>query len=257
MTINARLRALYADWKCGLRGDDPMVAQLSPPDLVCVPDGYEQASSRVVYVGQEQMGWSWSQRSLDEYDYGTQIWPHSSIESWLDFITAPDSVDALMAGYRLFDFAQHQPLNHRSPFWRQYRRFAAHGAACTTNLDRTSWKGGAIDDGPPEMRAYIANSGTHKLLRDELAILAPTICLFMTGPHRDHLIKETCPGVRFEPLSPDIPREQLGRLICDGLPPLSFRTYHPSHLSRCNKGFYLDLIESQLAHPSAFDAGEP
>ena len=191
MTINGRLHDLYSAWKARLEPSDSFGSQLSPPPLVSVPDDYETADAGVVFIGQEDKGNAWSQKILDDpaYRYGGKVWEFDEIDAWSDFLANEDSVDALMAGYRMFNFAEHQPTNYRSPFWRTFRDFAKFGSACTTNLDRSSWKSGAIDEGPAELRTYLDSMGAPALLREEIRVLNPTICVFVTGRNRDHLMK--------------------------------------------------------------------
>lgn len=256
-SMNEQLHALYTSWKGKLDRGEPVAAELSPPGLLKVTSSYENATRRVLVIGQEDMGNQWDQSILDDvtYDYGSARWEHEPVRTWSDFLSIDDSVDALMRGSDLFAFAAHQPRNFSSPFWRAFRRVTTDGLnGAATNLDRTSYNAGAIDDGPAHVRAFLdfaekalSPDKNRNLIRNEISILKPTACIFFTGPNRDHLIDRKWLEIRRETVLDGVPAEQLCRLAHPDLPMHSYRTYHPGHLSRCNKGFYLDEIVRRLA----------
>lgn len=248
--MNDDLKALYTSWKEGLDRDNPIATKLSPPSLVSVAPPFENASDRVLIVGQEDMGNQWSQAGLNDYPaygYAGIRWPYENISTWADFLSVENSVEALMHGYELSAFCKHQPKNFSSPYWRAFRRFTNDGArGAATNLDRTSYQGGAIDDGPAQVRAFL-NSQETDLLQKEISILEPKVCIYFTGPNRDHLINQRWEGIEQVGLSSNIPARQLCRLVHETLPKHSYRTYHPGYLQRSGKGFYLDEIERHLS----------
>lgn len=267
MGMNDELRDLYNAWKVVLPQNQQPPRDLGPPYLVKVTPDYEISPKRVLVIGQEDYGWKWSTRELSDdltgytYKENGKEWPHLPIESWGDFIEQPNSVDALMYGCEIFEFGKEQPKSFNSPLWQRFRDITNQGdIGAFTNLDRASYfdgeRSGTIPDGP--VREYLTTQDfpdpEAKLLLREIQILGPTVCIFLTGHGSDHLIEAALPKVEFEECVTNLPREQIARVCGPGLPPASYRTYHPGHLSRCAKGFYLDLICKDIARQASSKA---
>jgi hypothetical protein len=79
------------------------------------------------------------------------------------------------------------------------------------------------------------------LLRDELSIMRPGSVVFLSGPNYDFELKAEFEGVEFHPID-GLPARQIARLNHSRLPTKSFRTYHPSYLSRSHKWDFISTI---------------
>jgi hypothetical protein len=143
--------------------------------------------------------------------------------------------------YRGFDFAhsKEEPGYLRTPFWRFFhevrelafpRQTDRYRKVLWTNLvkfvarDRTS-----ITEWPFGKAEPVIQLQEH-VLKTELRIAAPDVCIFVTGPHLDCLLSRYFPALEFRRL--DLPKRKFARLLHPQLPRNSYRTYHPNHVSR-------------------------
>jgi hypothetical protein len=107
------LSSIYQQWRGRGRTEiTPIADAFFPPLLVRKPDEWTNATHRVAYIGQETLGWSWTQRDVAEYGY---TWGYEDIETLHKFLEYDRSVEALIDGYGQFNFAARQPLSYRSP----------------------------------------------------------------------------------------------------------------------------------------------
>ena len=81
------------------------------------------------------------------------------------------------------------------------------------------------------------------LLSEELAILRPEVCLFLTGPNYDDDIRHKLCDVQFEEFK-DFDIRKVAKLKSSFLPSKSYRTYHPGYGNR-KKSIY-ELILSAI-----------
>jgi hypothetical protein len=210
----------------------PAFAQrLSCPLLLSVDERWVTAAHRVLFVGQETLGWSW-----DRGNY--YAWPHPRLNSFADFLSYGGSIDALIYAYSEFAFAKMQPEHRRSPFWRAFRELLAEvrrreprSEILWTNLFKCS-----LDDGSLVYRASRneidqALQNQRGLLVEELNVLKPTIVVFVTGPYYDDTIAREISGATLVPIG-DRPLRQFCRVQHEVLPTSTFRTYHPNYLAR-------------------------
>jgi hypothetical protein len=227
------LELAYADWKRSLHFEEQTAAQLSPPLLLSVPPVYTNAKRRILFCGQETAGWDWTSNLRTEYPRYEVDYPYRDNRTMQDFLANPDAVDALCWGYRQFDFSNAQPINRRSPFWQAFREVQdwPDAGLIWNNLSRCDYRSGSVLEAPNEVQTCLSERQRELLLR-ELAILQPQVCLFFTGPNYDNLLSEVFPGCRLSEVVNDIPVRQLARIQHSLLPASSFRTYHPSYLSR-------------------------
>ena len=68
-------------------------------------------------------------------------------------------------------------------------------------------------------------------LSEELAILRPEVCLFLTGPNYDDDIRHKLCDVQFEEFK-DFDIRKVAKLKSSFLPSKSYRTYHPGYGNR-------------------------
>ncbi|MHA6195825.1 hypothetical protein ACX3YG_15800 [Pseudomonas wadenswilerensis] len=190
---------------------------------------------RVLIVGQETLEWDFRP---DDYYH----WPYPSILRLEDFLAQPDSVEAMMHGYRAFEFARHQPGNFNSPFWRAHRQVRdALGEAVLgfdtqvlyTNLFKTAVEGTSIvKNGSREDADNIWRISAGLLTR-ELEILNPDAVIFFTGPDYDRYLELEFSGLVWAAVGEHGER-RFAKLAHGALPAKSWRTYHPGYLNRGN-----------------------
>jgi hypothetical protein len=113
--MQQRLEAAYQKFKEQAQIPEELSKRLSSPLLIQISKTWIDSNHRILVIGQETLGWAFHK---DE-DYP---WPYEAILNFSDFKTVEASVEALVHGYREFEFALHQPSNYRSPFWQAYRQ---------------------------------------------------------------------------------------------------------------------------------------
>ena len=237
------LKAIYEDYKQKISSEVQNLAAISPPLLMSVPEKWTKSKTRILIVGQETLGWDFSNGSY-------YPWPHPPITNFEQFALYPRSVSALMQGYVEFEFSRFQRENINSPYWRAYRHirqamgeeaFGFDSYVLTTTLFRMAFENGsAVYNGTKE-QAEEMNRLSGTLLVEEISILEPTAVIFFTGPKYDSYLISQFQDVEFLSIF-DIPSARLAQTYSDNLPKLSFRTYHPSYLSRSKQWNFLDNI---------------
>ena len=85
-----------------------------------------------------------------------------------------------------------------------------------------------------------------RILPNEITILRPDAVIFLTGPRYDYTLKHYFPDPMFKKVAPDVSERQLAQVTHKDLPPLTFRTYHPSSLKRQKKLRYVDMITNAI-----------
>lgn len=218
-----------------------------PPLLLSVSDNYSKAKVRIVVYGQETLGgWCWSGDELCQYKYPNREWPFVELNTFDDFLGADSTVDALVYGYKLFEFAKYQPLNYRSPFWTAFRQVQniPNSGVTWSNLVRADYEGGSVRLAPEETRnSFLIAQAV--LLREELKILAPHACIFFTGPTYDPILEGIFPDVNFQQIGNE-PVRKLAQLAHPLLPLNSYRTYHPGYLRRSRQWRLVDEVCERL-----------
>lgn len=246
MSDYQNLNSLYSDFKETVSISDDLSDRLSPPLLLHPTERWKEAPSRVLIVGQETLGWDFDAGSY--YD-----WPYPSICSFKDFKSVPNSVEAMVYGYKIFEFSRYQPDNYRSPFWRAYRQIRRNfdneidgfdTAVLWTNIFRMSLDGGSVIKGGTIEEIQRIREATSGLLRNEIKILKPDVVIFFTGPdYNDTLYSEFNDMELYDFHGNDLSRTAwIGHSY---LPAISLRTYHPGYL---NRGHWelIDIIERAL-----------
>lgn len=228
LMTNAALADLYGDSISSIPLTANLASRCSSPLLLMAPDGWKDASRRLVIVGQETFGW------------GDSAIPRSL-----------EDIRSSMQGYTEFSFAKNHPAHRNSPFWRAFRQLAMKSEAevLWTNLLRFDIDGGSVlrNCRPDELKALLA--AQHGILEREIEVLDPHAVVFFTGPNYDRILLGEFPSTKFEPID-DYPARQFARINADGLPRTSFRTYHPGYLNRSGRWDWLnrlsDLIVADL-----------
>jgi hypothetical protein len=219
--------------------------RLSAPLLLHVPDRWKSSNRRVLIVGQETMGWDF--RSGKYYD-----WPFSTITNWSEFKRVPDSVPAMVHGYKCFEFARREP-NYSSPFWQAYRQFrealgeprdGIDTSVLWTNLFRMSLDGGSVMDDGQETTQGIGEA-SREILIEEMRIIQPTAVVFFTGPKYEESLCSTFRGIEFSPFN-GFDQDRTARAVHSELPAQAWRTYHPQYLSYSKQWDVIEEIINEL-----------
>jgi hypothetical protein len=162
--------------------------------LLMEPTAYFQQPRKLFVIGQETGGWG--------YHY--------------------DDIDAQLAVYKKFNLGEQWP----GPFWNITRKVESilgiERCSCAwSNLNRFDQEGHA-----PTGKILDEVSKLDFLVRDEIRILRPDICLFYTNWKYDDRIKALYPGAEFNDIG-GLPSTHFASVIHTDLPKLTFRTPHP------------------------------
>ena len=238
----AKLLKVYHNWKKDLKVSPENASEFSPPLLLGVTEEYCRAQTRVLIIGQETFGWDWTSELRTKYPNYKNDWPFADLNSMQDFITNDDAIEALCWGYEQFEFSKPQPIAYRSPFWQAFREVQqwSNVGVMWSNLVRSDYKGGSFLAAPEELREMFVERQS-ALLKSEIAILRPDVCLMFTGPYYDPILTATFSECNFGPLN-DLPLRQIAKLNHPSLPDRTFRTYHPNYLSRSKHWNYIELM---------------
>ena len=187
---------------------------VSGPLLVAVPEGFDQATVRLMIVGQQTYGWPCVSLGLDE----------------------------LLRRYRCFDLGR---CYRRSPFWQAshslYARLNPNGpdrAFVWSNLVKVDQ---CARRPSPQLEEEVCRLG---LLAGELQVVRPDAVVFFTGPYYDERLRQTFAGVELAPLTPDV--RDVALLKHPDFPAKAYRTYHPAYLRRAKKWAVLDAIVQHI-----------
>jgi hypothetical protein len=202
---------------CGSVEDvEKFTNEIDGPFLIKTNEEYEESNPRVVIVGQETNGWL------------------TSYKAFLDNKTA---IEGALSVYEAFDFGK----TYKSPFLQYFHRTRTgiFGTGATDNNRRAVlwlnlFKFCHISKDRSMMRSKHKATVLQlqgNVFQQEVAILKPDVCIFLTCPYYDEFIRGFYPGITFQPM-PGFSERQVALLAHEQLPPLSFRTYHPGYLNR-------------------------
>lgn len=201
----------------------PSGKQISSPLFLSVSQAYETAKRRLLIVGQETHSW-----------YGM-------IE---DLKGTPNPVETMQLIYQKFDLGRSY---HRSLFCRLTHQIQQQ-LAPSVPPDGFMWSNlFPCDEKKTTPTREVADTlRGFRVLPNEIAILCPHVVIFLTGPNYDYTIKDLFPSCKFDQLVSEISNRELARIGHKDLPPLTFRTYHPSNLAQQKKLHYLDMITKAI-----------
>ncbi len=190
-------------------------AKLNGPFLTSPNEAYSRQTLPALFVGQQTL--SWGENTGEQVD-----------------------VEKLMIECEEFGLGKGY---YSSPFWNVMRKIErALGnedySSAWTNLNKFAQNGKK-----PKGRVADSISTLDDVLRDELRILQPKVCVFFTSWHYDDRLQKLFDGVKFEPVN-STDSYKLARLDHPSLPKHTYRTYHPNYLrfSRREAGF-IELME--------------
>jgi hypothetical protein len=217
---NRLLRELYVDRWPALEAIRISGHAVSAPYLAWAHPDYEQAGVRLVVVGKETNGWGGAD---------------------LTGLTPGDAVDTLMGEYRRFALGSH--YRGRVSFWTPvhelYRMLNPDGPA----LGFVALNASVVDEDGQTPEIGLAEAITRtRLLPEAIRILEPTVVVFHTGPQYESWLDLWFPGLERDG------GNELARLSAGGLPPLTFRTYHPRYLNYRSRrsAVYGEIVDAAL-----------
>lgn len=82
----------------------------------------------------------------------------------------------------------------------------------------------------------------YNIIREEIKIINPDVCLFLTGPNYDGYIKRKFTAVQFCRLS-SFDSRQVAKIESVDLPINTYRTYHPGYGNRISE-LYDKILEA-------------
>ena len=214
-----QLNQFYRSLKARAPADFKLYSGLYGPNLIWLHDEYLKSKRRIAVIGQQVLSWG--------YNY----------PRFIKKLPISEAIEE----HREFDFAQQDGYRHllRSPFWKFFYEVADHAfpneaknyrKVLWTNLVKFVGRSGQSLIDKAFTKAEPAIQLQEDVLPTELAIAKPDVCIFVTGPDFDCLLRRYFRGLRFEKI--DLFHERkLARLVHRQLPFHSYRTYHPNHLS--------------------------
>jgi len=229
-----QLERFYNVLKARAPADIERFSWLHGPDLICLHNQYLNSNPRLVIIGQEVHEWYYNYR-----EFVAGVWEFYYANS-----TSKSCVKKAIAEYQGFDFAysDEEPGYRRTPFWKFFhtvREFAfpternAHQKVLWTNLIKFVTKNGSLLKKPyPEAEEAIQLQ--EDVLITELKIAKPHVCIFVTGPDYDCILKRYFRGVKFITMH-GLNDQLFAKLAHKDLPHHSYRTYHPGYLRRQKK----------------------
>ena len=184
---------------------------------------YEKAPVKLMVFGQETNGWD------------------NHTESRIERNTA----ETLINEYKLHNMGRHRMS---SPFWRTVHLL--NNKLGNPDSNCFVWNnilkfGKECGSGNPSDHVIAAEMKYLNIIADEVKILQPDVCVFLTGPNYDSDIKNKFPDVEFLPVEGFEPN-WLVQVKSEYLPKTSFRTYHPQYGNTKND-IYRTVLEKIVA----------
>jgi len=213
--MKKELLKLYKDRQSdfkGILGKFPNIS-LNGPFLMSPDKIYRDQKRPLLIIGKETNGWP--------------------IES--------ENLDKQMKQYEEFNVGSGY---YSSPFWSVTRKLEEtlgnEPYSCAwSNLSKFD-----LDCGSPYGEYEDAVSMVDDILKEEIEIIKPLICIFFTGPSLDNRIKDVFTGIKFEKCA-DWDERALSKLVHPKLPAKTFRVYHPNYLRRAGfEAAFLNYISS-------------
>lgn len=210
--LNEQLNDLYRKNLGNLKNmysvlDDQQIFDYVGPLLIyCWEELYLSSKYKLLVIGQETNGW------------------HS------DYVINSDVLNEVLTQYKGFRLGE---LERNSPFWRYAHKFnkRVNGVDYLNFIWCNINKFGVDGCGRADSIVTDSENNYFNLLSEELAILRPDVCLFLTGPKYDNDIRDKLCDVQFEKFK-DFDIRKVAKLKSSFLPNKSYRTYHPGYGNR-------------------------
>ena len=222
--INEQLFNLYASHMQGINAmydnlDAKGIKDYAGPLLpYCWEEQYLKSQYRLVIFGQETNEW---------YD---------------SVINSEEVIREYIKEYEDFRLG----AEYNSPFWqyahwfnKELNGYDEHNFVWL-NINKF---GRGKGKGRPEQEVLDNEVRFYNLLSEELSVLKPDVCLFLTGPDYDKDITRKLPDVTKEEFG-GFGERKVARLCSKHLPRHSYRTYHPGYGNRISETYqrFLDAI---------------
>lgn len=244
VTVQQRLCQRYERFREEADIKPTFAERLSCPLLLHVSDSWLKSRFRLLVVGQETFGWNFFEGQYYQ-------WPYPPMKSFKDFKVTPNSIEALVHGYKSFDYSKYEPRSAAGCFWTAYRKLrtelesGVEGSVAWANIFRVDVDGGSVLRASTSDELNLIFKLQAGLLSDEIAVMQPNAVLFFTGPNCDDALQREFENVRFRAFGSK-PLRAAALLEHPRLPRHSFRTYHPTYLRRKKLGSILDEIVDKL-----------
>lgn len=230
MTINQKLRALYdSKWQGLTAAIQPVLQNTELEELPASPlllkvgdeQAYQNADIKLVIFGQETNSW---------------------------YESFHEDIDAVLGYYdEFFNSGKHK--SYGGQFWNGVARFVSMLQdrypsksiyLLWNNLVKIGKDAGV---GFPANVIHEVERQEFDIIREELAILQPTIALFFTGPKPSYAttLARIFHAPEFSPITDDFSVRQLAALSIPNVGQ-AFRTYHPGYLWRNDIDHYFRAI---------------
>ena len=192
---------------------------LTNPLLLKVPDGWHQASTKIMFFGQETNDWGgiFGESNLD-----------SVLGSYADFYLSGDCFKRYGGWFWNGIARLKQRIKSKYPdsafLWNNVVKLGLHGEkGC-----------------PPDSFLQVQDEW-FSVIAQEVELLEPDIVLFFCGPSYDRHILKAFQDAAFSPAT-QRPVRQLAFVSSSKLPEKTLRTYHPQYLYSQSIDDYLDDI---------------
>jgi hypothetical protein len=191
---------------------------ISGPHMCSPSKVYEDATFKIVIIGQETAGW------------GVSIEPSEQ-----------------QSVYEQFNLGENY---YASPFWNIIRKIERMMGQPEYSVAWLNINKFDVDGGRPFGEYLEEIQKLDSILLEEIEILKPDMALFFTGPTFDNRILNLYSGAILQEI-PSWHRNALVRVSHENLPKLSFRSYHPGYLRRSGLEEkyinYLDTVRREMA----------
>ena len=193
-------------------------------------DFKEEKRPQIMIFGQETNGWDWlnvPERPNDEEEGG---------------------VEYLTQLYEYFDLGEGQQ-RYNTLFWKYFRQLremfgitSKHGVLCN-NINKFGKESGS---GRPNAEVTRLENKFFNVLKEELDVIKPHVCIFLTGPNYDKDLVQKLPDAEFVEIE-DYPKREFSMVKSRYLPMNTFRTYHPGYGNRYYS-WYQDVMKKILEY---------
>ena len=219
---------------------EQLLDEVDGPFLIATNDDYEAAKPRLIIVGQENNRWfGLSYRKvLQKYNVEQAVEYYAHF--WIEQATDPYNVCFFQNIAYLRKAILGNDSQRHKLLWLNLFKF---------NQGRT-----------PQM-IYSTHRETvltwqANVVQQEICILRPDVVVFLTGPRYDHIIRRFYSDAAFSGIDGH-PLNEIAAVTAHGLPPLTFRSYHPNYFNRIKRRkpyCYQAIIDKvQLVFPQAHE----
>lgn len=178
-------------------------------------DFSDETHPKIMIFGQETNGWDWL--NVPER-------PNNEEEGGVEYLTKL---------YEYFDLGEGKQ-RYNTLFWQYFRQLREMFGI--TSRHEILWNninkfGKASGSGRPIADVTRLENKLFNVLREELDVIKPDVCIFLTGPNYDNDLVHKLPDAEFLEIG-DYQKREFALVKSKYLPSNSFRTYHPGYGNR-------------------------